>query len=109
MRLILLAFVAGCWWLQQQGSLPRGTSAWWLVAAGVAVALLALRGRRSGRVRAALIVLSVLAGFGWSAWRAELRLEERLAPELEGVDLMLSGVVAGLPAAARPALSVRAR
>ncbi|MGE8363494.1 DNA internalization-related competence protein ComEC/Rec2 [Cupriavidus sp.] len=100
MRLILLAFVAGCWWLQQQGSLPRGAVAWWLVAAGVAVAMLALRVRRSGWARAALIALSVLAGFGWSAWRAELRLGERLAPELEGVDLLLGGVVAGLPAQA---------
>lgn len=102
MRLILLAFVAGCWWLQQQGSLPRGGVAWGLAAAGLAAAVLALRWRTRHRrwARAALLALSVLAGFGWSAWRAELWLGESLAPEREGVDLVLSGVVAGLPAQA---------
>lgn len=102
MRLILLAFVAGCWWLQQQGSLPRGGAAWALAAAGFAAAALALRmrARRPAWSRAALIALSVLAGLGWSAWRAELRLGERLARGQEGMDLVVSGVVAGLPAQA---------
>ncbi|AJG18670.1 DNA internalization-related competence protein ComEC/Rec2 [Cupriavidus basilensis] len=102
MRLFLLAFVAGCWWLQQQGSLPRGGAVWVLAAAGLLAAALALclRTRWPGWARVAWIVLSLLAGFGCSAWRAEVRLAQRLAPGLEGVDLQLSGVVAGLPAQA---------
>ncbi|WP_337459861.1 ComEC/Rec2 family competence protein [Cupriavidus basilensis] len=73
-----------------------------MVAAGLVAAALALRLRahRPGWARLALLALSLLAGFGWSAWRAEARLAERLAPGLEGVDLVLRGVVAGLPAQA---------
>src|SRR5207253_3703720 len=102
MRLFLLAFVAGCWWLQQQGSLPRGSTLWWMATAGGVAAALALRLRahRPGWARLALLALSLLAGFGWAAWRAEVHLAERLAPGLEGADLVLSGVVAGLPAQA---------
>ncbi|WP_324291801.1 ComEC/Rec2 family competence protein [Cupriavidus sp. D39] len=73
-----------------------------LAAAGLLAAALALRlrTRHTGWARLALIALSLLAGFGWSAWRAEVRLGERLASAQEGVDLVVSGVVAGLPAQA---------
>jgi competence protein ComEC len=37
------------------------------------------------------------AGFFYAAARAQWRLDERLAPQWEGVDLALTGVVAGLP------------
>jgi hypothetical protein len=37
-------------------------------------------------------------GFLWAAGFAQLRMAERLAPELEGRDLEIVGVVAGLPA-----------
>jgi len=102
MRLVLIAFVAGSWWLQQQGALPGRAAGWALAAAGLLAALLAvlLRARHPARARAALCAFSALAGFGWSAWRADARLGERLASALEGIDLVVSGVVAGLPAPA---------
>ncbi|WP_422648843.1 DNA internalization-related competence protein ComEC/Rec2 [Cupriavidus sp. H18C1] len=40
---------------------------------------------------------ALTAGAAWAAWRAERRLSERLAAELEGVTLSLTGVVSSLP------------
>src|SRR5207249_7964943 len=36
-------------------------------------------------------------GFAWAAMLAQLRVSDRLNPELEGRDVLVSGVVAGLP------------
>ncbi|GJG93157.1 DNA internalization-related competence protein ComEC/Rec2 [Cupriavidus pauculus] len=102
MRLVLLAFVAGGWLLQQQAALPD--RAQWLGACGVALACAAaLLGRwQRARVGApaalgAAIALAALVGFGWSAWRADTRLERWLPPEMAGRDLVVDGIVAGLP------------
>lgn len=46
--------------------------------------------------RARLVAVLAL-GVLWSAWRAELRLEERLAPALEGHDLTIAGEVVSIP------------
>lgn len=121
MRAVLLAFVAGCWVLQQQAALPSAWPWLWPSAAGaigLAGAWLLLRWRRrhgrgveegrasSGGVRercAAVVVvmgmagLALAAGFGWAAWRAELRVEEWLDPALTGRDIAVEGMVAGLP------------
>ena len=103
MRMLLVAFVAGCWLLQQQGDLPR--HAGWLggaaLAAGLAGGVWAL-GRRHGRLaRPACLLcgaaLAVLLGVGWAAWRADVRIDRWLRPELAGRDLVVEGIVAGLP------------
>src|SRR5687768_4991390 len=82
-----LAFAAGAVLLQQQAALPSLTWIWGLAA------LLLLSKRTIFRVPAAFA-----SGFLWAALCAHLRMAEWLAPQLEGVDLEVVGVVASLPA-----------
>lgn len=89
-----LAFAGGVLLLQQLAALP---AAWWLAALPVCAALVAWR-------RALLVPAAFAAGFLWAAGFAHLRLAERLAPALEGVDLEVAGVVRGLPAAGERSL-----
>ncbi|MCI3205704.1 DNA internalization-related competence protein ComEC/Rec2 [Pandoraea capi] len=147
MRVVLLAWVVGIWWLQQAPELPAGRGYGWAVgiASGVFVvaALWVLRGacmaseRRTcgedaGRMRsgveeptaawtvdngvrrvhrvallnggwgrhaaiAGLAVCTGVGGYAWAAYRADARLSDRLPPALEGRDVTVTGVVAGLP------------
>lgn len=108
MRALLLAFVAGCWLLQQQGALPAGRD-WLLGACAVAMlactlAWVAVRAAATPRrpwVRharlAAGIVVALAVGFGWAAWRADLRLDRWLDPGMAGRDVVVDGIVAGCP------------
>jgi len=89
-----LAFTAGVLMLQQQAALPQ---ALWLVLLPVCVALGAWR-------RILLIPAAFAIGFLWAAGHAQLRLGERLAPELEGRDVGVAGVVSSLPAASERGL-----
>jgi competence protein ComEC len=84
-----LAFAAGVLLLQQQQALP---GAMWLLLLPACAALAAWR-------RILLIPAAFAIGFLWAAGLAQLRLGERLAPELEGRDLEVVGVVCSLPAA----------
>ena len=137
MRVVLLAWVAGVWWLQQASALPAGR--WFTVVVGAAGAALAVgamwavvaassdrrlgarlrdaafarreggRPARAGWRRAAgegwrnccavavFAVCAAIGGYGWAALRAEARLSERLPDTLEGQDVTVVGVVAGLP------------
>ena len=100
MRLNILCFVAGAWWLQQQEVLPVAGWTWGLAAAGLVVSVLrvdwpALSIGREAIVKAACFAL----GFGWAAWCAQQRLADALPVEWEGRDIALSGVVAALPQA----------
>src|SRR2546428_12052474 len=88
MSFAVLAFAAGVVLLQQQAALPSLAWAWALIP----IAALALR----FRVACALLALSL--GFMWAAACAQSRMADWLAPELEGRDLEVVGVVAGLPA-----------
>lgn len=108
MRALLLAFVAGCWLLQQQGALPAGRD-WLLEACAVAMLACALawvavrpaakpRKPRVTHARlAAGMVVALAVGFGWAAWRADLRLDRWLDPGMAGRDVVVDGIVAGLP------------
>ena len=88
MSFAALAFAAGAALLQLQALLP--SLAWaWLAAP---LALAALRWRRL------CIPAAFALGFFWAAACAQWRMDERLAPALEGRDLALTGVVASLPA-----------
>lgn len=49
--------------------------------------------------RVALLGLAFALGLGWAGWRAQLGMADQLAPDLEGRDLTLTGVVAALPQA----------
>ncbi len=89
MSLAALAFAAGAALLQQQAALP--SPAWVLILP----ALLLL-----GFWRSKLFFIFALAlGFLWAALLAHYRMADWLAPELEGRDLQVVGVVASLPAA----------
>ncbi|MGH8675732.1 MAG: DUF4131 domain-containing protein, partial [Burkholderiales bacterium] len=88
MTLVILAFVSGVVLLQFQPDLPEPM---WLWLFPVCVLLAAWR-------RALAVPLALAAGFLWAAGFAHLRVADRLAPELEGRDLEIVGVVAGLPA-----------
>ncbi len=95
MRANIIAFALGVCLLQQQPELlplvwalafaPLLVLWWWL--------------RRRSALAAALLAgaMFAAAGFFYAAARAEWRLAERLPPQWEGVDLGVTGVVAGLP------------
>ncbi|HVQ60890.1 MAG TPA: DUF4131 domain-containing protein, partial [Burkholderiales bacterium] len=97
MRVAALGFALGVCLLQQQPVLPG-------LGAGAALCALALLGA-FGAIRrvpplvagAAVFVAFTALGFGWAAGLAHLRLADRLDPELEGRDIVVSGVVASLP------------
>ncbi|MDH5221273.1 MAG: ComEC family competence protein, partial [Betaproteobacteria bacterium] len=83
-----LAFATGVLLLQQQAALP---AVGWLTLLPACAALAAWR-------RALAIPAALAVGFLWAAGAAHLRLADRMSPELEGVDLAITGVVSGLPA-----------
>lgn len=93
MRLAILAFALGVLVLQNQPVLPPG-GAW----AGAGLLLLVpLARRQSWPWRALALAGCLAAGFGWAAWRAELRLADELPAAWEGRDVEVVGVVAALP------------
>jgi competence protein ComEC len=83
-----VAFAAGVLLLQQQAALP---AVGWLALLPLCAALAAWR-------RALAMPAALAIGFLWAAGAAHLRLADRLSPELEGADMEVTGVVAGLPA-----------
>src|SRR5687767_11708923 len=83
-----IAFAAGAAALQLQAELP---SLLWLAA-------LPPLGWLAFRRRLLVYPLAFAAGFGWAALMAHARIAEWLAPELEGRDIDVVGVVSSLPA-----------
>src|SRR6266850_2068600 len=88
MTLTALAFAAGAALLQQQAQLP-GLA--WLAFLPLCIGLAVLRWRGAA-------VFALAGGFLWAAACAHWRMADWLSPELEGRDLQVVGVVAGLPA-----------
>src|SRR5258708_17974780 len=88
MTLAALAFALGAALLQWQPALPSG---WWALSLPV-LGWLAFRKPRTA------FVFAFALGFLWAALLAHYRMADWLAPELEGRDLQVVGVVAGLPA-----------
>src|SRR5688500_15671671 len=82
-----LAFAAGAMALQLQAVLPSLAWVWLLPAALLVV-----------RLKFLLIPAAFALGFLWAATWAHLRMADWLAPQLEGIDLEVVGVVASLPA-----------
>ncbi len=122
MRLVLCGFVLGIVLLQQRPALP-GSLAWRVgavlfvaaiaFAAVLSIAIAIAASRKEARIAPVLdavrlgacIFAALLAGYGYAAWRADLRLRDALPPAWEGRDIVLTGYVRGLPA--RDAHSVR--
>ena len=99
MRLAALGFALGVCLLQRQPALPGPVLLASLCALAVPAAIAAL-----GRVPPPAAVGAMFAGFAalgfaWAAVLAHGRLADRLDPALEGRDILVSGVVAGLPQA----------
>ncbi|MFO1308149.1 MAG: DNA internalization-related competence protein ComEC/Rec2 [Burkholderiales bacterium] len=110
---LLAAFAAGVGALQTRAELPSMPVAW--VAASVAAIAILARGRlrelreaRSPptgasappwrwRSLAAIVLAAAAGGYGYAAWRAEVRLADALPSEWEGVDVLVAGVVDDLP------------
>src|SRR5258706_3055097 len=84
-----LTFALGAALLQWQPALP---SLWWALSLPV-LGLLAFRKPRTA------FIFTFALGFLWAALLAHERMADWLAPELEGRDVQVVGVVAGLPAA----------
>src|SRR5689334_4152159 len=98
MRLNVLSFVAGVWWLQQQAVLPGSDWAWPVALAGAAATLARVDGAALGLAREVLVKAACFAlGFSWAAWCAQQRLADALPPDWEGRDITVVGVVAALP------------
>lgn len=94
MRILIAAFALGAACLQMQASLPSLTSLW-------LAPLLFLSwhyGIRPVFLRAVLLTLLVaVAGFYYAAWRADLRLADRVDPAWVDQVLVTTGVVENLP------------
>src|SRR4026209_1610499 len=93
MTLAALAFAAGAALLQLQADLPGAS---WFALLFPACALVYWRPKF-------LPLLTFAAGFFWAAAMAHLRMADWLAPELEGRDLDVVGVVSSLPASSERA------
>ena len=89
MTVVILSFACGVLFLQLQPELP--TLAW---TGLLALSLLFFSRKKFLHVPAAFAI-----GFGWTLGMAHLKLADRLAPELEGRDIQVVGIVASLPAA----------
>ena len=83
MRLNILAFATGITCLQFQAELP-GTVAG-LALAGCVIAAASILARRSALGRLLAVLACFLGGFGFAAWRAEIRLAEELPAAWEAV------------------------
>src|SRR5258705_6135566 len=99
MRFAALGFALGVCLLQKQPVLP---GAIWLAAcfAFAAIAAIGFSRRVSPVIGAGATFVGFAAlGFAWAAALAHLRLSDRLDPALEGRDVVVIGVVTGLPQA----------
>jgi competence protein ComEC len=94
-RFSILLFVLGAWLLQQQSQLPDLNLAW--LALPVLGGALYFRNSPAHVADSLWKLLALCAGFLWAAFLAQSRLGSALDAELEGRDLLLTGVVASLP------------
>ena len=92
-----LAWVGGVALQLQQAALWPGESYRLIVAAALGAWLIAWRLRSRIAARVLLGVALVAAGFAYAGWRADARLADALAPEWEGCDIELVGVVDEMP------------
>jgi competence protein ComEC len=97
--LVLAAFVAGAFLLQQQAALPSSAALVAVLVGAPSVAGLGWRALRGESGRRALVLLAAVAvGFAYAGLWAQVRLDDALAFADEGKDVRVAGVVASLPA-----------
>ncbi len=97
MILFTVFFTLGVWLLQQQADLPPLSYAWLLALFPVARRI--PENTLSRRLlRGCLIAfLCCASGFLYAAWQAKMRLAPTLPDQLQGQDIVITGVVATLP------------
>ncbi|MGE5385026.1 MAG: DNA internalization-related competence protein ComEC/Rec2 [Betaproteobacteria bacterium] len=95
MRFYILAFATGIAGLQFQADLPGAIPGW--ILAGIVLVVMSLPLRQPAIRRPLALLGCLLLGFGFAAWRAEIRLADQLPPVWEGRDVELVGVIAELP------------
>jgi len=85
--------------LQQQATLPPARWVWLLPLLSGLLLLPRFPHHRSLEAlrRLGVALLCAALGFAWAAWRADLRLADRLPDHWQGVDLSVVGVVSDLP------------
>ena len=105
----LFTFASGATWLQWQPTLPDAQA--WLTLAFLAALASCIahacraRAVRHGECATPTITLRLLLlagaaaalGFGYAAWRAEVRLADELPRAWEGVDVALIGIIDEMP------------
>jgi competence protein ComEC len=95
---LVLAWVGGSALQLQQPALWADAAYPLMLAASLAAVLVARRLRTRRQAAAALaLAAAAAAGFALAGWRAQVRLADALAPECEGRDVELVGVVDGMP------------
>lgn len=95
-RAAILAFAAAVAWIGWRATLPGPVVLFTAAAAATMLGLAAAR--TQGRLRDVLVVAAAAAaGLAWAGLFGHRVLADRLAPELEGRDLVVVGVVASLP------------
>ena len=92
-----LGWLAGCALQLQMPVLWHPSRVTWLVAGAAALAALAWAWRRRRAGLTVGLAVAVLLGFCTTHWRAGMRLAEELPTQLQGQDLVVTGVVASLP------------
>ncbi|AXF08485.1 competence protein ComEC [Paraburkholderia graminis] len=120
MRAWWCGFALGVIWLQQQAELPGWRGGCLLVSLACAASAVAIWGlRRRAEIQSdghsavahwtlrrwrsfagwcAVCCVAWGAGFGYAAWRADVRLAASLPPAWEGRDIDVTGSIKGLPA-----------
>ena len=96
MTAAVLSFFVGVLLLQHQAALPH---AYWLYGLPACIGSLAIVCLLRTNLRALVVLpLAFAAGFLWAAAHAHYRMSDIIVPELEGKDVDVVGIVAGLPA-----------
>ncbi len=97
--LALVTFACGVAWLQTCATLPPHPA--WIAGAGgilLGVVAAARDKLRPAWLAWLVVAAALLTGFGYAAWRAQVRMAEELPREWESVDIEIVGVIADLPA-----------
>jgi competence protein ComEC len=92
-----LAWVLGVAMQLQQPALWPGASYPLTLAAALGLLLAAMRLQRAAIARIGIGLALATAGFGYAGWRADVRLADALAPEWEGCDVEVVGVIDEMP------------
>lgn len=96
MRVNIIAFALGVWLLQQQAQLPSLLHLT-LICITVAALFGLNKWLKTRASRAFSAIACFLIGFAWAAAFGHARLADRLDRQMEGRDLVVSGVIASLP------------